>query len=108
MPFPLSTLFSRTARHGFSASSGLAPEQESTFMTANPSENKTPDPAAPGSTESAPASGGIKSKLTDAQKAMLASKSGGGAPAGWQSTGKGHKPTSASGKRAKTEKKVRW
>jgi hypothetical protein len=46
--------------------------------------------------------------LTDAQKAMLASKSGGGAPAGWQSTGKGHKPTSASGKQAKTEKKVRW
>ncbi|WP_454809163.1 hypothetical protein [Paenarthrobacter nitroguajacolicus] len=66
-------------------------------MTANPSENKK-----------TPASGGIKSKLTDAQKTMLASKSGGGAPAGWQSTGKGHKPTSASGKQAKTEKKVRW
>ncbi len=47
-------------------------------MTANPSENKK-----------TPASGGIKSKLTDAQKAMLASKSGGGAPAGWQSTGIG-------------------
>ncbi|BCW61311.1 hypothetical protein HAV21_06350 [Paenarthrobacter sp. MSM-2-10-13] len=66
-------------------------------MTANPSENKK-----------TPAAGGIKSKLTDAQKAMLASKSGGGAPAGWQSTGKGHKPTAASGKQAKTEKKVRW
>lgn len=75
-------------------------------MTANPSENSTPEPAASGSPKSA--SGGIKSKLTDAQKAMLASKSGGGAPAGWQSTGKGHKPTSASGKQAKTEKKVRW
>ncbi len=36
-------------------------------MTANPSENK----------KTPPASGGIKSKLTDAQKAMLASKSGG-------------------------------
>jgi len=66
-------------------------------MTANPSENKK-----------TPAAVGIKSKLTDAQKAMLASKSGGGAPAGWQSTGKGHKPTSTSGKQAKTEKKVRW
>lgn len=66
-------------------------------MTANPSENRK-----------TPAAGGIKSKLTDAQKAMLASKSGGGAPAGWQSTGKGHKPTAASGKQAKTEKKVRW
>lgn len=75
-------------------------------MTANPSENNTPEPAASGSPKSA--SGGIKSKLTDAQKAMLASKSGGGAPAGWQSTGKGHKPTSTSGKQAKTEKKVRW
>lgn len=53
-------------------------------MTANPSENKK-----------TPAAGGITSKLTDAQKAMLASKSGGGAPAGWQSTGKGHKPTAA-------------
>lgn len=82
-------------------------------MTANPSENNTPDSAASGTDPVAsgskePATGGIKSKLTDAQKAMLASKSGGGAPAGWQSTGKGHKPTSASGKQAKTEKKVRW
>ena len=82
-------------------------------MTANPSENNTPEPAASGNDAAAsgspkPATGGIKSKLTDAQKAMLASKSGGGAPAGWQSTGKGHKPTSASGKQAKTEKKVRW
>ncbi|WP_347109256.1 hypothetical protein AAHB33_01270 [Paenarthrobacter sp. S56] len=54
------------------------------------------------------AAGGIKAKLTDAQRAMLASKSGGGAPGGWQSTGKGHKPTHASGKQAKTMKKVRW
>lgn len=77
-------------------------------MTANPSNNNTPETTAAESTSKAPASGGIKSKLTDAQRAMLASKSGGGAPAGWQSTGKGHKPTSASGKQAKTEKKVRW
>ncbi|QSZ47324.1 hypothetical protein QEH68_01835 [Paenarthrobacter sp. OM7] len=77
-------------------------------MTANPSENNTPETPSPGSSAKTPVSGGIKSKLTDAQKAMLASKSGGGAPAGWQSTGKGHKPTSASGKQAKTEKKVRW
>ncbi|MGF6834765.1 hypothetical protein QF015_002956 [Paenarthrobacter sp. TE4293] len=77
-------------------------------MTANPSDNATPDNTTPETAAQAPASGGIKSKLTDPQKAMLASKSGGGAPAGWQSTGKGHKPTSASGKRAKTEKKVRW
>lgn len=51
---------------------------------------------------------GIKSKLTDAQKEMLARKSRGGAGDGWQSTGKGHKPTQASGKQAKSEKKVRW
>lgn len=51
---------------------------------------------------------GVRSKLTDAQKAMLASKSRGGAGNGWQSTGKGHKPTQASGKLAKSEKKVRW
>jgi hypothetical protein len=62
----------------------------------------TNDPAA-----GAPATG-VKSKLTDAQKEMLASKSRGGAGAGWQSTGKGHKPTQASGKLAKSEKKVRW
>ncbi|MEV7605884.1 hypothetical protein AB0N65_10650 [Paenarthrobacter sp. NPDC089322] len=75
-------------------------------MTANPSDHNTREN---GSQENGTvASGGIKSKLTDAQRAMLASKSGGGAPAGWQSTGKGHKPTAASGKQAKTMKKVRW
>ncbi|WAH98554.1 hypothetical protein [Arthrobacter sp. MMS18-M83] len=51
---------------------------------------------------------GVRSKLTDAQKEMLASKSRGGAGNSWQSTGKGHKPTQASGKLAKSEKKVRW
>ncbi|GAA3319809.1 hypothetical protein [Arthrobacter ramosus] len=55
----------------------------------------------------APAAG-VRSKLTDAQKEMLASKSRGGAANSWQSTGKGHKPTQASGKLAKSEKKVRW
>ena len=49
---------------------------------------------------------GIKSRLTDAQKEMLASKSRGGA--GSQSVGHSHKPTHASGKQGPTEKKVRW
>ncbi len=50
---------------------------------------------------------GVKSKLTDAQKEMLASKSRGGAANSWQGTGKEHKPTQASGKMAKSEKIVR-
>jgi hypothetical protein len=49
---------------------------------------------------------GIKSRLTDAQKEMLASKSRGGA--GSQSVGHNHKPTHASGKQGPAEKKVRW
>ncbi|WP_115790196.1 hypothetical protein [Arthrobacter silvisoli] len=52
--------------------------------------------------------GGIKSKLSDAQREILERKSRGGSGPGWQSTGRGHKPTHASGKLAKTEKKVRW
>ena len=51
-------------------------------MTATPASKSPKD---------APASGGIRSKLTEAQRAMLASKSGGGAPGA-----------------AKTVKKVRW
>ena len=39
---------------------------------------------------------GVKSRLTDAQREMLASKSRGGA--GLQSVGRSHKPTHASGK----------
>ncbi|GAA4050048.1 hypothetical protein GCM10023063_42210 [Arthrobacter methylotrophus] len=75
-------------------------------MTANtPETNVEPEPAT--QETDAPAAG-IKSKLTDAQKEMLASKSRGGAANSWQSTGKGHKPTQASGKLAKSEKKVRW
>jgi hypothetical protein len=49
---------------------------------------------------------GIKSRLTDAQKEMLASKSRGGAAS--QSVGHSHKPTHASGKQGPAEKKVRW
>lgn len=49
---------------------------------------------------------GIKSRLTDAQKEMLASKSRGGAAS--QSVGHNHKPTHVSGKQGPAEKKVRW
>lgn len=49
---------------------------------------------------------GIKSKLTEAQKEMLASKSRGGTTS--QSVGHNHKPTHASGKQGPVEKKVRW
>ncbi|MCU1530813.1 MAG: hypothetical protein JWO49_384 [Arthrobacter sp.] len=49
---------------------------------------------------------GVRSRLTDAQKEMLASKSRGGA--GSQSVGHSHKPTHASGKQGPAEKKVRW
>ena len=49
---------------------------------------------------------GIKSKLTEAQKEMPASKSRGGTTS--QSVGHNHKPTHASGKQGPVEKKVRW
>ncbi|MEK0153498.1 hypothetical protein [Arthrobacter oryzae] len=49
---------------------------------------------------------GIKSRLTDAQREVLASKSRGGT--GSQSVSHGHKPTHASGKQGPAEKKVRW
>lgn len=49
---------------------------------------------------------GIKSRLTDAQREMLASKSRGGT--GSQSVSQGHKPTQASGKQGPAQKKVRW
>jgi hypothetical protein len=55
----------------------------------------------------APDSGqGIKSRLTDAQREMLASKSRGGA--GSKSVSHGHKPTQASGTQGPAQKKVRW
>lgn len=50
---------------------------------------------------------GIRAGLTEAQRAMLASKSRGG-DSGMQSVGKNHKPTHASGKQGPVEKKVRW
>lgn len=53
------------------------------------------------------ATAGVKSRLTDAQKEMLASKSRGGG-AGTQSVGSNHKPTQASGKLGPAQKKVRW
>ena len=49
---------------------------------------------------------GIKSRLTDAQREMLESKSRGGAAS--QSVGHNHKPTHVSGKQGPAEKKVRW
>lgn len=49
---------------------------------------------------------GIKSRLTDAQKEKLASKSRG--VTSTQSVGHNHKPTHTSGKQGPTEKKVRW
>ncbi|HEY8699811.1 MAG TPA: hypothetical protein VIM08_02435 [Arthrobacter sp.] len=54
-----------------------------------------------------PESRGVRSRLTEAQRAMLASKSRGG-DAGLTSVGKSHKPTHASGKQGPAEKKVRW
>lgn len=66
-----------------------------------------PEDNAAAQTSEAPAAG-IKSKLTDAQKAMLARKSGGGAAPGWQSAGGSQKPTHSSGIQAKAQKKVRW
>lgn len=54
-----------------------------------------------------PEAKGVRSRLTEAQKAMLASKSRGG-DTGLQSVGKSHKPTHASGKQGPAEKKVRW
>ena len=66
--------------------------------------NTTPEPASGG--KPAEQAKGIKSRLTDAQKEMLASKSRGGA--GSQSVGHSHKPTHVSGKQGPAEKKVRW
>ncbi|WP_427173258.1 hypothetical protein [Arthrobacter sp. 92] len=57
-------------------------------------------------TEAGGAGQGVKAKLTEAQKQMLASKSRGGAAS--QSVGHSHKPTHASGKQGPAQKKVRW
>lgn len=61
-----------------------------------------PDPQVEGSESSQ----GIKSRLTDAQREMLASKSRGSS--GSQSVSHGQKPTHASGKQGPAQKKVRW
>ncbi len=66
-------------------------------------EPKTPAEGTGAAAKPAP---GVKSRLTDAQKEMLASKSRGGA--GLPSVGRSHKPTHASGKQGPAQKKVRW
>lgn len=71
-----------------------------------------PQPAAGDAQEASgepdkPAPSGVRSRLTEAQRAMLESKSRGG-DAGLRSVGKSHKPTHASGKQGPAEKKVRW
>jgi len=70
---------------------------------------KHEEPGTPGAEESGAApkpEQGVKSRLTDAQKDMLASKSRGGS--GLPSVGRSHKPTHASGKQGPAQKKVRW
>jgi hypothetical protein len=68
-------------------------------------EQKTP--SEPDTPADKPEAKGIRAGLTEAQRAMLASKSRGG-DSGLQSVGKNHKPTHASGKQGPAEKKVRW
>jgi hypothetical protein len=68
-------------------------------------ENNTPGQAESASNDAEAT--GIRAGLTEAQRAMLASKSRGG-DAGLQSVGKSHKPTHSSGKQGPAEKKVRW
>ncbi|MDJ0352295.1 hypothetical protein [Pseudarthrobacter sp. PH31-O2] len=77
-------------------------------MTGNETTKSSTSGAEPdGRPQAGPKQGkGIKSRLTDAQKEMLASKSRGGA--GSQSVGHSHKPTHVSGKQGPAEKKVRW
>lgn len=76
-------------------------------MTGNETENSDTGGGPAGKPEAPKEQGkGIKSRLTDAQKEMLASKSRGGTTS--QSVGHSHKPTHASGKQGPTEKKVRW
>lgn len=58
-------------------------------------------------TSSAKSGSGIRSRMSEAQRAMLASKSRGGSGQA-QSVGKNHQPTQASGKKGPVEKKTRW
>jgi hypothetical protein len=69
-------------------------------------DNTRAEPKSDPTTEAPDSGQGIKSRLTDAQREMLASKSRGGA--GSQSVSHGHKPTQASGKQGPAQKKVRW
>jgi hypothetical protein len=80
---------------------GNAPEAPAPEAPAPEAQSGQPDSGAK------PAPSGIKSRLTEAQRAMLASKSRGG-EAGLTSVGKNHKPTHTSGKQGPAEKKVRW
>lgn len=64
------------------------------------------EPAADPKAEAPDSGQGVKSRLTDAQREMLASKSRGGTTS--QSVSHGHKPTHASGKQGPAQKKVRW
>lgn len=69
--------------------------------TENPETTETPE-----KNDAKDSGQGVKAKLTEAQKQMLASKSRGGASS--QSVEHSHKPTHASGKQGPAQKKVRW
>jgi len=76
-------------------------------MTDNTGKQEQPGtPGAEGPPATPKPEQGMKSRLTDAQREMLASKSRGGA--GLPSVGRSHKPTHASGKQGPAQKKVRW
>jgi hypothetical protein len=72
----------------------------------HPNNTTQGDEPASGPDAAVPDGPGIKSRLTDAQREMLASKSRGGPSS--QSVAHGHKPTHASGKQGPVQKKVRW
>ena len=75
-------------------------------MTGKETKKSDSSGAEPDGTSQAKQGKGIKSRLTDAQREMLESKSRGGAAS--QSVGHSHKPTHVSGKQGPAEKKVRW
>ncbi|MDQ1622684.1 MAG: hypothetical protein QOH19_1102 [Actinomycetota bacterium] len=75
-------------------------------MTGKDSDKSGKSKAAGEADSPANAEKGFRSRLSDAQKEMLASKSRGGSAT--QSVGHSHKPTHASGKQGPAEKKVRW
>ncbi|WP_426997847.1 hypothetical protein [Pseudarthrobacter sp. N5] len=79
---------------------------EKLSKTGNDQISSGPD-GGPGKPDAEIPAAGVKSRLTDAQKEMLASKSRGGG-AGMQSVGTNPKATHASGKLGPAPKKVRW